>query len=429
MAMAMAMVKSTQERLVVKGKDRTIAGTLGSRWTYLSRASVAAGTITLALGAGYDRFAASSPEAIFRKSTDVVLLKSFYEQAVVDGVSDAKAQLKWRRLAKAIIRQKPLSASGMRLLAFSGNGSHLCCSGLIRLSSRVSRRDLGTHLWNIENSVSKQDVVGALHHYDLALLTSNDDARKLLFSKLVSALGDPKIDEALQLYIRHNSNWLVPFVEFALVDGSVSLPLAELVRKSGGFTESPKFEELNARLLDQLVATGHYEAARTFYLSLSGAEATRLTSLSLDSKFLRQPFGSLDWRLNEAASFGANFSGSGNSQNTLAIFANSGSRGVVASKVLFLSPGTYALSVRLGPGQLPHQAALRWSLSCLSPSKAGTVWSLEKGQQGIQTEIRALIDVLDTCAFQRFELSIIDGAGQTGSFAEIISMELRPNRN
>jgi len=80
---------------------------------------------------------------------------------------------------------------------------------LFAYAERLSRRNLATQLWEIENAVSRGDIAGALRHYDIAFRT-NVKARELLFPVLSNATDDPEIRAALVATLSQRPLWRLP---------------------------------------------------------------------------------------------------------------------------------------------------------------------------------------------------------------------------
>lgn len=80
-------------------------------------------------------------------------------------------------------------------------------------SERLSRRNLITQLWAIEDAVARDDVAGALRHYDIALRTAPRMA-EVLFPVLKSASTDPAIRTGLIRTLSGKPLWAGDFIDY-----------------------------------------------------------------------------------------------------------------------------------------------------------------------------------------------------------------------
>ena len=161
----------------------------------------------------------------------------------------------------------------------------------------LSRRNLATQLWGIEDSVRQGDVRGALHHYDIALRTE-PAAADLLFPILATATADPAIRSPLVHLLAKRPMWGGNFITHMSASGPdpkvTAVLFAELRR--AGVTVS---DEASARAVDRLLDRNLPAHAWSYYASIR-LGATR--TASRDPKFtasLATP-SRFDWSVVEA---------------------------------------------------------------------------------------------------------------------------------
>lgn len=101
------------------------------------------------------------------------------------------------RLGRKALRQDPTAVVAVSTLGFDAQlrGQTAEAQRLFGYAEALSRRDLQTQVWAIENSVAQGDVAAALHHYDIALRTS-PDAQAVLFPILASAISTQPVRAA-----------------------------------------------------------------------------------------------------------------------------------------------------------------------------------------------------------------------------------------
>lgn len=157
----------------------------------------------------------------------------------------------------------------------------------------LTRRDLKTQLWAIEDAVGRNDVPGALHHYDIALRTSRH-APDLLFPVLASAIADADIRAALIETLRSKPAWGNSFIDYVAGKGPDPQSIAGL---SIGLARAgvPVSDNARRATIDGLIESGRLDQAWAYYMQLRpGAQRTQ----SRDPQFqadLASP-SLFDWR-------------------------------------------------------------------------------------------------------------------------------------
>ena len=109
-------------------------------------------------------------------------------QAVLTAKPAAPERDRATRLAWLALRQDPTAVRAAITLGLSAQlgGEINGARRLFAYAQALSRRELQTQLWAIEDAVSRDDITGALRQYDIALRTSRK-APDLLFPVLASA--------------------------------------------------------------------------------------------------------------------------------------------------------------------------------------------------------------------------------------------------
>jgi hypothetical protein len=218
---------------------------------------------------------------------------------------------------------------------------------LVRYAESLSRRDLGTELWLIEDRVGANDIPGALLHYDRALRVSSG-ARDLLFPILVSASADPNVARPLARLLATRPSWWAQATE-QVIAGNPSpqtlLPFVSALRLDPG--REPD-RALLGRALIRFVDTGNFAPAARLYRAIAGGGATTLIR---NGEFGEDgglpPF---DWQLADEPELRALVQPRETAQDNLALslVAQNGRSGQVARQFLMLAPGRYQLSAVIG---------------------------------------------------------------------------------
>lgn len=246
-------------------------------------------------------------------------------------------------LARQALRRSPVSAAGARMIATARDvaGDPVSTRRLMAYSESLSRRDLPTQVWLIQDSVQHDDVAGAIRHYDIAL-RSSDASKALLFPVLVSALGQPAVVAALTDTIAARPAWAPAFLEKAAREGQDMGGLAALITglsRRGYTVPGPVQAEASARMVD----AGQYQAAWHVY---AGSAASKAEVRDPDFARLGMTDGPFGWTVMpgnglsvESRRYGAH--------DALAYRAATGAGGPVARQLLILPAGNFRLSGRV----------------------------------------------------------------------------------
>ncbi len=268
------------------------------------------------------------------------------------------------RFAKKALRGEPLAVPAVASLAIVNqfNGDTQAARRLFAYSDRLSRRDLRTRLWVIEDAVAREDIPDALRNYDMALRTSRR-APEILFPILSAAVSDPEIARGLLNLLKANPPWGESFI--AQLAGSNLEPLAIArfydMASARGIAIPPSAE---AALVNALVASGAYERAWAYYRNIRpDADARR--SRNPNFAHITESPSLFDWNANAAVP-GVNASlRSGRDGGVLDFSAPATVGALVAQQYQLLPPGRYRLEGRsIGLDQSPS-ASPYWSLECI----------------------------------------------------------------
>jgi hypothetical protein len=329
-----------------------------------------------------------------------------------------------RTLSLAALREQAINPRALRLLGYYADveGDSATAEKFIRMAQRLSRRDAATQLWLIESYARENDTKQTLVHYDIALRTK-PDTQTILFPRLLNAIEDQDIRTALKPYIRSKDGWGGSFLYYANANSKNLPTLTDLVVETGGLVdpESAKSQELG--LLGRLVGEKYFADARRLFLQMPGAKPARMTSAAFDPSDRDSRFGPMGWQLIDDPDAGGGFTGkAGDKQISLSLFANSGTTRPVATKLLYLRPGSYLFNARLANLERGEGGFLRWQLRCPSDASGAPLWTIDS----INAALRATFAVPANCPVQFLDLIASGGKGQTGLEATVAAVSVAP---
>lgn len=321
-------------------------------------------------------------------------------------------------LARGALRRDPTVVAAVATLGLDAQlrGDTAAARRLFAYSEKLSRRDLRTQLWAIEDAVVRSDVPGALYQYDVALRTQKVGGG-LLFPILASALTDPEIRSALIKTMARGAPWGNDFTIYAAAASTSPKSVAQLLAgmKRAGLTVP---EAAQARVIDGLLATNDIDGAWTYYASLR-PNATR--DVSRDPRFLAQRATptQFDWVVidNPDATSSVQSSPAG---GRFDFTASTSTNGPLLKQVQLLPAGDYVLEgmmtgIEGAEGTMPY-----WSLTCRDGKELGRATIQANGR------FAATVRVGSDCPLQTLTL-VARASDQSSSIAgQVTQARLRP---
>lgn len=387
-----------------------------------------------ALGSGWLSIAVSgasqmryqSPEAALRlQPRDARATATLASQALtpIRGRITPEAARRAGELARRALERDPTVVEAWRTLAIVSTRPGQS-ETLFRFASSLSRRDVPTQIWLIEDAVRRDDIPGALSHYD-AVLRSNLGSHQLLIPVLVNATRERRIVPPLATLLRTEPPWRTPFLS-ALVEGAPNPDnLAQLMTMLGR-PDSPEDVQLMSRSINRLVEQNAFAAASRLYLMLadrsSGGQSLR--NGSFDRPNVYPP---LDWQLADGAEINAEQRPAPDSgqERRLYLFASTDARGQAARQLIFLAPGSYVLSARSGRTDLPGPAGLSWRINCASaPNSLLLDQPAVPAGPAIRATSAAFRVPPSGCAAQWLTLQVAAGGQPEGNGAWVASVRI-----
>ncbi len=346
------------------------------------------------------------------------------EQLVTSGNAGPAQFAHAERIARRALRDEPLSAGALTVLGLNAQrrGDTAAARALFARSDALSRRELGTRLWLIEDAVARGDIAGALRHYDIALRTSTR-APDLLYPVLASASADPRIARETVRVLEGRPAWSGMFVDYLATSGPDARSTARLFRALAQ-AHVPVPEVATANAVNALITAGAFDAAWNYYSALrKGADRRR----SRDADFGAQVAvpTALDWT---PVMLDAGVTASIQQSTTDGVFdfaAPATVGGVVLQQMQVLPPGRYriegrSVGIAQDDGQRPY-----WTLLCIDGRELGRVEVPNSSQA--EGRFFGELTVGAGCPAQTLRLVVRPSNAIGGVSGQIDRVELRPS--
>ncbi len=314
---------------------RLVAGTLAA----VGAACLAAAfTFSLAEAAPVPELALSA----WRTSTAQSSLAARLVLAPFTGARLAQAEL----LARAALSGSPVNVEAARALALAEAGQeHLgAARRMIRYAEQLSRRDVQTEFWLIQERVAAADVPGALLHYHRAMQTSRA-SRELLSPILAQAAEEPAVYRPLAQILAQRPEWWPNFLG-DFVERTHSPAALTVVTRSLRLNPAvPAERDRLTTILQRYVTLGEVASGRRLFDSLTGEAAAPVAQGGFERDTMLAPYG---WQIGNGANGGGARELRQGARGAFALTLD-GSRGEEAAhQILALSPGRHELRLLMG---------------------------------------------------------------------------------
>lgn len=267
-------------------------------------------------------------------------------------------------LARASLAHEPgnvlaLRSLGLVALARSDTDS---ARAAFDLAERMSRRDLATQIWLIEDAAKRGDIAETLEHYDRALRTS-ERASRLLYPVLNRAALDPVVRTHLRTLLGKRPPWWSTFYEQFLTQSKSASSLSAVASSIGLNPHIAGERDLLAATIARLEQLNAYSQAYAFYRAATpGApiQPDTIRNGSFEAEGSLPPF---DWSVFDRRGLAAAREGRPeNRANTaLALLSDGFGTEEVARQTLLLKPGAYRFGAVVG--SIPSGNAIRPTIS------------------------------------------------------------------
>lgn len=274
-------------------------------------------------------------------------------------------------IASEALRQDPTAVEAVATLAADAfaRGDKTEGERMLIYSQKLSRRDLRTQLMAIELAVDRDDISGALNHYDIALRTKKH-APKLLFPILTSALSDPAIRTALVKTLASQPRWGADFIIHAArseADPTASAAFFHALQSARVAVPGTA----GVALMNRLLAAKLFDDAWVFYATTRPG-SDMLQSRDPTFKSLLDTRSAFDW--NAVNSLGVSTTILSDSAGGLFDFTVSmGSGGTLLQQLQMLPPRVYTLEGHSTGIEQPLGSRPYWTLRCQTGGEIGRV--------------------------------------------------------
>ncbi len=326
-------------------------------------------------------------------------------------------------LARTALRQDPTTVQAASALGINAQlrGDTQGARRLFAYAQRLSRRDLTTQLWAIEDAVARSDVTGALRHYDIALRTSRS-APELLFPVLASATEEASVRDALIKTLARKPGWGTAFAEYAAGNGPphATAQLFSGLQRIG--VSVPPYGQ--TAVVSRLLAADDLKTAWSYYASLRKGADRRFSRDPSFTAALESPTA-FDWTpLNEGGVVTSLQRGNGNDGGTFQFSAPTSIGGPLLQQLQFLPPGTYRLEGRASDIEPATESLPYWQLNCGYGRELGRI-EIRVSAQGKST-FSGDYQVPADCPMQLLVLVARPSDAIGGSAGQIDYVRLRP---
>lgn len=290
-------------------------------------------------------------------------LTALHASALVTPEATARDRVEVQALSRTSLRRDPtvvIAAANLGLATVDGNGKG--GRRLLAYAQMLSRRNVQTQLWSIEDAIAHSDVVGALRWYDIALRTK-PMMSDLLYPVLTQAAHDPAIRTALVNTLAAKPLWTDSYITYAAEqkdDPENTAALFSGLRGRGIAVPEPA----RAAVVNALLNAGKADQAWSYYANVRpGADRHR----SRDPRFaaLLQTPSLFDWTPVNDGSISTSIQRT-REGGSFEFSAPASIGGPVLQQVQLLPPGTYRVAGHSSGIEQEARALPYWSLICRS---------------------------------------------------------------
>lgn len=301
----------------------------------------------------------SSPQRAIAMAPWYARALAWQSQTVFGDGRDPERRRNAADLARRALRRDPTSIVAVTTLGLKAQVERPAnARPLFRYAQALSRRDVRSQLWLIEDAVARGDTGQALHHYDVALRTSST-APALLYPVLATAIGDPAIRRGLMAVFQTRPAWEESFLTGVTINGPDFVGVATLLldMRRAGMTVPPMAV---ANLVGSLAARGNVAQAWQMY-ALTHPRADRMRPRDYGFVGAGMPIPPFDWMLLDENGVSAIIAP--DHGGSLDVQAPATTGGTVARQLQYLPPGRYRLQAH-ATGAMRTGPQPYWSITC-----------------------------------------------------------------
>ena len=276
-------------------------------------------------------------------------------------------------LARDALRANPLEEGALRVLALSAEraGRREQARALMQLAAARSSHDTEALLWLFNDSVRRDDAIGALSYLD-PILRTRPQLRQAFAGALASFANVASARPALVALLGRDPPWR----GWALAEiAKASDPaVTNAVLSSLAATAAPPRGVELRPFLDRLIAEGRYELAFMTWLSFLSADVSRTVPFVFNGDFELPPSGlPFDWQvapIKGATTEVVDTTDKGHGHVLQVVFGDTRVPYRQVSKLLVLPPGPYVLSGEVEVDRLVNERGVVWRITCAEGTRS-----------------------------------------------------------
>ena len=247
-----------------------------------------------------------------------------------------------RDSALMALARDPINVVAVRTMGLfaAGRSALPQARALFKYAETLSRHDMPTQLWLIDDAVARNDLTEALQHFDRGLRTALWNTNGLLMERLSAASDDSAVRAALAPILRKRPSWRRTFlVKFIYDSVAPDRTLPDLFGRIDMRADNADDASVLTMAISRLVELHQYAAATRLY---PGLAHDVLHNAGFEGE---NRFPPLDWSLTDNGEITAvtGETDDGNGQ-ALQIQASGDQDALAAAQLIILKPGTYQLS-------------------------------------------------------------------------------------
>ena len=267
-------------------------------------------------------------------------------------------------LSRAALRRDPTAvaaAATLGIVTLAQNDA-VDARRLLAYAQMLSRRNITTQLWSIEDAVGRGDVAGALRWYDIALRTK-PEMSDMLYPVLTQASRDPSIRAALVRRLAGKPTWSDSYLSYAAAQKGNPQSTAALFNDLHAHDVAVP-ASAQASLVNLLIDAGDVDQAWLYYAAIR-SRVTRARARDPRFTAMLETPSAFDWTTLNDNSIAASIQRTRDG-GTFEFSAPASIGGPVLQQVQLLPAGTYRLSGHSDGIMQDARTLPYWTLTCRS---------------------------------------------------------------
>ncbi len=318
-----------------------------------------------ALYSAVQAIAITDPVQAYRLSPRIGPVAALYAEYLSESAVAASGQRRAATVAQMALRRDQTTVTALAVLGINADsrGDKPTARRLFGYAHMLSRRDLLTQLWLIQDAVDRGQVAQALHHYDITLRVI-PNMWEMFFPVLTAAISTPQVRAGLIQLLAQRPPWSDGLMVYIAGHGHDPVALYDLFvglqRAHVAVVPTTQAAAINA-----LLSAGQADAAWAYYAGIRpGATRDR----SRDPHFTSSQAPSLlDWVTVNDNGAAANINGG------LFDFTAPASGGSLLQQYQLFAPGNYQLEGHSSGISQAVDSAPYWTLTCRDGRELGRI--------------------------------------------------------